>query len=492
MHSLPSLKKRILVKLMTSALLTDLYEVTMAYGYWKLGMAEHEAVFNLFFRKRPFGGGYALAAGLEEVIHLLSRWHFSKSDLDYLSSLESEEGTPLFEERFLTYLEGLRFGASLDAVAEGEVVFPYEPLVRVQGPLIQCQLLETLLLTIINFSSLIATKASRVVAAACGDPVIEFGMRRAQGLEAAHAAARAAFIGGCKATSNTYAGRSFGIPVKGTHAHSWIMAFDSEEEAFEAYASALPHNLVFLVDTYDTIEGVKRVIEIGKRLRERGRSFLGIRLDSGDLAVLSREARALLDASGFHQAKIMASNELDEERIEVLKAEGAQISLWGVGTRLVTGYPQGALDGVYKLSAIREAGGEWRDRLKLSDRREKISDPGILQVRRFSNGRGQYLGDMVYDIRRAPSTTMHLRFGDHAHHDFTKATASKDLLIPIFDRGRQLYTPPSLCAIQCYAQEQLERFEGGVRRLKEPGIYPVGLEESYFKHKEQLVRERGG
>ena len=281
--------------LTSSALLTDLYQLTMACGYWKSGKADQESVFSQFFRKHPFNGGFTIACGLVEVIAFLETFQFVEDDLAYLATLTGRDGAPLFEKGFLNYLRDLKFTCDVDAVPEGTVVFPQEPLLRVRGPILQAQLIETALLHFINFQSLIATKAARVCLAARGEPVVEFGLRRAQGNDGGLAASRAAYIGGCCATSNVLAGRVHGIPVKGTHAHSWVMSFASEREAFETYAEALSNNCVFLVDTYDTLAGVRHAVEVGRKLRERGHELAGIRLDSGDLAYLSIEARKILD-----------------------------------------------------------------------------------------------------------------------------------------------------------------------------------------------------
>src|SRR5262245_40889894 len=353
------------------ALLTDLYQLTMAYGYWKLGKAEQRAAFHLYFRRPPFGGGYALTAGLAPAVEFVQSFRLEAGDLDYLRSLTGNDGAPLFEPDFLRYLGDLRLTCDLDAMPEGTLAFGQEPLVRVTGPILQCQLLETALLNIINFQTLIATKATRICAATRGEPVIEFGLRRAQGIDGGLSASRAAYIGGCSGTSNVLAGKQYGIPVLGTHAHSWVMSFESELEAFEGYAAVLPNNCVFLVDTYDTLEGVRRAIEVGRKLRGQGHEMVGIRLDSGDLAYLSIEARKLLDEAGFPQAKIVASNDLDERIIESLKQQGATIAVWGVGTKLATAYDQPALGGVYKLGALQDASGVWQPKLKLSEQRSE-------------------------------------------------------------------------------------------------------------------------
>src|SRR3954471_19986094 len=382
-------------------LLTDLYQLSMAAAAWKTGIEDREAVFHLLFRRAPFRSGFTVAAGLATALEYLREMHFSADDLRYLAGLCTDSGEPMFEAGFLEHLRGLTLRLDVDAVPEGTVVFPQEPLLRITGAIVPCMLLETPLLDLINFQTLIATKAARVCIAAEGQPVLEFGLRRAQGVDGAVSAARAAYIGGCAATSDVLAGKLLGIPVRGTHAHSWVMLFDSEREAFDTYAKAMPHNVVLLVDTYDSLQGVRSAIETGKWLRARGRELAGIRLDSGDLAWLSAQARRLLDESGFTRTVIYASNELDENVIASLKQQGAPIGAWGVGTRLVTGAEDAALGGVYKLSAIRERGGPWTRRIKLSEQSAKISVPGILQVRRFV-AEGEFARDLIYDTEDGP------------------------------------------------------------------------------------------
>ena len=305
------------------ALLTDFYQLTMAHGYFHAGLASTDAVFHLFFRDNPFGGGFALAAGLEPVVEFLERFHFAPDDLAFLETVLGNDDKPIFDREFLDTLAGMRFSCDVDAVPEGTVVFAQEPLLRVRGPIMQAQIVETALLNAINFQTLVATKAARIVVAAGDHPVLEFGLRRAQGPDGAMSASRAAFIGGCAGTSNVLAAKRWGIPVKGTHAHSWVMAFGSELESFEAWAEAMPNNCLFLVDTYDTLQGVRNAIEVGRRLRERGHRMIGIRLDSGDLAYFSRESRVLLDEAGFQDATIVGTNDLDEHIIESLGLQGA-------------------------------------------------------------------------------------------------------------------------------------------------------------------------
>ncbi|RME71634.1 MAG: nicotinate phosphoribosyltransferase [Planctomycetota bacterium] len=471
------------------AMLTDLYELTMAYGYWREGLDRRRACFHLFFRKNPFGGGFALAAGLGPLIEALDSFRFSNDDLACLAELRGNDGQPLFEPAFLAYLGALRLECDIDAVPEGSVVFPFEPLVRVRGPLLQAQLLETLLLNQINFPTLVATKAARVCRAAGGDPVLEFGLRRAQGPDGGVTASRAAYVGGCVGTSNVAAGQRYGIPVRGTHAHSWVMAFATEREAFERYADAMPNNCIFLVDTYDTIEGVRNAIAVARRLRERGHELVGIRLDSGDLAALSKRARRMLDEAGFPQARIVASNELDEHVIRSLKDQGARIDVWGVGTKLATAWDQPALGGVYKLAAIETPSGRWRRMVKLSEQTAKISTPGILQVRRYERD-GRLAADAIWDeelgIGSQPVLIDPL---DHTRRYRIERglEPGRDLLVPIYRGGERVYEPPALEGVRAFALEQLARLPEGVRRFLNPQIYPVGLEQRLFERKTQLI-----
>lgn len=475
------------------ALLTDLYQLTMAYGYWKSGTHDKEAVFHLFFRQNPFAGGFTLACGLSRAIGFIERLRFDEEDLAYVGSLTGNDGTRLFEPAFLDELRGLRFTCDVDGIPEGTVVFPQEPLLRIRGPILQGQLLETALLNMINFETLIATKAARVCLAAKGDPVLEFGLRRAQGIDGGLAASWAAYVGGCSATSNVLAGRLFGIPVRGTHAHSWVMSFENEEEAFAAYADAMPNNCVFLVDTYDTLAGVDKAIAAGRRLREQGHEIAGIRLDSGDLAYLSIEARKRLDAAGFPRAVIVASNDLDEHLIASLKEQGARIGAWGVGTRLVTGHDQPALGGVYKMSAVRRPGAPWHYTIKLSEQAIKVSNPGILQVRRY-RAAGEFAADALYDEDLGvPESAQMIDPTDITRRKALPAAPDwEDLLVPLFRGGRRVYDSPSIHDIRGRAAEQLAGFHAGVKRFVNPHRYPVGLESRLFDLKTALVLKARG
>lgn len=461
---------------MISPLLTDLYQLTMAFGYWKLGLHKREAVFHLLFRNQPFNGHYSVAAGLQTVVEFLENWRFNEADIAYLKGLNALNGKPLFSSDFLDYLGTLRFSCDIDAIPEGTLVFPQEPLLRVRGPLLECQLLESTLLNIINFQTLIATKASRVCQAAFGDSVLEFGLRRAQGPDGALSASRAAYIGGVAATSNVLAGKQFGIPVSGTHAHSWVTVFSDEKTAFSAYASVMPDNCVLLVDTYNTIQGVRNAIEIGKDLQEKGHQLLGIRLDSGDMATLSQQARKLLDDAGLIETKIIASNNLDEGVIKQLKKDGAAISVWGVGTHLATAYDTPALDGVYKLSALRDEHGQWEYKIKLSEQTIKISNPGIHQVRRFMR-EGVPLMDMIYDI-------------DHGileknPHGISPDATHVDLLQPIFRKGQRVFLPESIHAMRERALREVHLFNQNGHEKK----YSVELDRQLLQIKQNVIAD---
>ncbi len=469
-------------------LLTDLYQLTMAYGYWKAGKAEQEAVFNLYFRKHPFQGGYTIACGLSSVIDYLKEYRFDEEDLAYIRSLEGSDGKPLFEPEFLDYLRSMELKVSVDAVPEGTVVFPNEPLVRVQGPILQCQLLETPLLNLINFQSLVATKASRMRLVAKDDILLEFGLRRAQGPDGGMTASRAAYIGGVDATSNILAGKLYGIPIKGTHAHSWVMSFDSELESFETYAKFMPNNVTLLVDTYNSLHGVQNAIKVGIQLREKGYDLAGIRLDSGDLAYLSIEARKLLDDAGFEKTNIVASNDLDEYIMDSLKIQGARINVWGIGTKLVTAFDQPALGGVFKLAAIRNETGEWDYKLKLSEQAIKVSTPGIQQVRRFSDAKG-FMSDMIFNIETPlmGKATMVDPYDFTRNRSFSETISYEDLLVPVFADGQLIYSLPSIHETRARVQDQLSHFHKGIKRFVNPHTYPVGLEKELFDMKTELI-----
>jgi nicotinate phosphoribosyltransferase len=468
---------------------TDLYQLTMGFGYWKLGKHEQKTIFTLNIRENPFHGGYTICCGLALVIKALKEFKFTETDISYLATLRGYDGQSLFTSDYLDYLLNLRITCDLEAVREGTIIFPHEPLLKVKGPIIQCQILETLLLNLINFSSLISTKAARICWAAEGEPVLEFGARRAQGIDGALTASRAAFIGGCVGTSNILAGKLFGIPLKGTHGHSWVMSFDDELKSFKKYADTMPNNCVLLVDTYNTIEGTKKAIQVAKDLQNKGFQPQGIRLDSGDLAYLSIEVRKLLDQAGLEDVKIIGSNDLDEEIIGSLKNQGSEVTVWGVGTNLITASGQSALGGVYKMTSIQE-GDVWVDKIKLSEQSTKINIPGDLQVRRFFNQNGVALADAIYDQNTIksisswriidPSDTMRQKWLSAPHH-------FEDLLIPIFTGGVSVYESPSLEEMREYCAEQQRSLHEGIKRIINPHSYPAGLEERLHYKRSALI-----
>lgn len=431
--------------MISTPLHTDFYQLTMAQGYWRSNMAEREAAFHLFFRKNPFQGRYVIHCGLATVIEYMQNWRFNAAELAYLGELVDAQGNKIFSADFLAYLADLRLTANLFAMPEGQLVFPHEPVIRVQGPLIQCQLLETALINLTAFASLAATKASRVVAAAQGDPVIEFGLRRAQGPDGALTASRAAYVGGCESTSNTLAAMRYQIPARGTMAHSWVMAFADERSAFEQFAKT-SSSMVLLVDTYQTGQGVQNAIAVGKKLRREDRDLIGVRLDSGDLNELSHKTRKLLDEAGFTKTQIMASGDLDEHLIAKLKQQQAPIDIWGVGTRLTTAWDQPALDMAYKLAAIRDEQGVWQYKIKLSDQPSKTTNPGIQQVKRYYAGQ-RWLKDIIYDTELGVSPDL-----------VPEADRQEDLLLPIFTQGRLVYPQPDLADIQQFCRRQLKAF----------------------------------
>jgi len=460
----------------------------MACGYFKAGVTDHEAVFHVTFRENPFAGQFTVAGGLATAIDFLRTFHFTGAEVDYLASQRGNDGKPLFDSRFLDYLRGLQLTCDIDAIPEGTLVFPNEPLIRVVGPIIQCQLLETALLNILNFQSLIATKAARVCMAAKDDPVIEFGLRRSQGVDGGLTAARAAYIGGCAGTSNLQAGQHFGIPVSGTQAHSWIMFFENELEAFRTYARAMPNNCIFLVDTYDSIDGIRHAIEIGSELRRQGHEMIGVRLDSGDGVALSVEARQMLDKAGFANAKIVGSGDLDEYVITDLKQRGAKIDVWGVGTKLSTGQPDAALGVIYKLGAVRRPSEEWQYRIKLSEESAKASVPGSLQVRRFYQPDGRFMADAIYETDHGIRETCEIINPETEEEmEIPTKTDSYDLLVPVFRQGQLVYQAPSIEASRKHARQQLSCAPREILQLENPAPYKIGLERSLHQLRSTLI-----
>ena len=468
-------------------MLTDLYQFTMMYGYYKQNKHEEKAVFDAFFRKAPHGGEYAIAAGLDQFIDYINGLRFEEEDIEYLRSLD------LFDEDFLDFLRNFKFTGDIYAVPEGTVIFPKEPFVRVTAPIYQAQLIETALLNIINHQTLIASKASRVVKAARGDSVLEFGLRRAQGPDAGIYGARAAIIGGCDTTSNVLMGEMYNMPSKGTHAHSWVMSFKTELDAFRAYAEIFPSSCMLLVDTYNTLKsGVPNAITVFNELREKGYEPVGIRLDSGDLAYLSKQARIMLDEAGFENAKIFASSDLEEHIIADLKSQGAKIDVWGVGTNLITGGETSSLGGVYKLCAIEEDG-FMMPRMKMSDNINKVTNPGIKKIVRLYNKNGYALADLLTLEDEKIDETQPLTIFDPVETwkqttltDFT----AKELLVPVFVEGEQVYESPKLEDIREYSRRDRASFWEEDKRLVRPQKYKVDLSDKLFDLKKSLMRKK--
>ena len=476
-----------------SALLTDLYQLTMAQGYFHNNKLDMDACFYLFFRDYPFDGGYAIACGIEEIAQYLKDFKFTKDDTKYLSTVKGTNGKPIFSKDFLDYLEGLKLELDIDCVPEGTVVFPHEPVLRACGPILQCQLIETAILNAFNFQTLVATKASRICAAA-NCPVSEFGLRRAQGYAGGIWASRAAVVGGCASTSNVEAGKLFDIPVSGTHAHSWVMAFENELDAFRAYAKEFSHNCILLVDTYDVEQGIKNAITVGLEMKERGEKLTAIRIDSGDLTWLSKTARKMLDDAGLKDCGIILSNDLDEYSIKSIKAEGGVFTGLGVGTKLATAYDQPALGGVYKLSATKMRKDKtWQPHMKVSESSQKTTIPGVLNVKRYVDKSGKLAGDMIYDINTGiDSTNTIVDPMDNLRRKNLSDYNSSDLLEPLFKAGKFVGQSFSALKAQKLAKAGLESLDETQKRTLNPHTYPVGLERSLNEYRTKLVAELRG
>ncbi|RLQ91580.1 nicotinate phosphoribosyltransferase [Planomicrobium sp. Y74] len=467
------------------ALHTDLYQINMVEAYWADGMHERKAVFELFFRKLPFGNGYAIFAGLERVLEYLRNFKFSETDLAYLKEIG-------YKDDFLAYLETIKFTGDVYSVVEGEIVFQNEPLIRIESTLAEAQLIETALLNIVNYQTLIATKASRIKQIVKEDRVMEFGTRRAQEMDAAIWGSRAAFIGGLEATSNVRAGKLFGIPVAGTHAHSMVQAYKDEYEAFHAYAKR-HKTCVFLVDTYDTLKsGLPIAIQVAKELGDKI-NFQGIRLDSGDIAFLSKEARKMLDGAGFTDAEIVVSNDLDEYTILNLKAQGAQVDSWGIGTKLITAYDQPALGAVYKLVAIENEKDEMEDTIKISGNAEKVTTPGLKKVYRIidrENGKSE--GDYITMADEDPEKEERLKMFHPVHTFVSKFVTNFDAVnihTQVVESGEITYNCPSIQDVQDYAKRSLELLWDEYKRSLNPEEYPVDLSQKCWDNKMRNIQE---
>ena len=472
-------------------LLTDFYELTMMQGYFREQQANETVIFDAFYRVNPCGNGYAICAGLEQVIEYIENLHFDKEDIDYLRS------TGMFDEDFLDYLSSFKFSGDIYAIPEGSVVFPREPLIKVVAPIMEAQLVETAILNIINHQSLIATKTARVVYAAQGDGIMEFGLRRAQGPDAGIYGARAAMIAGCIGTSNVLAGQMFDVPVKGTHAHSWIMSFPDELTAFRAYANLYPSACILLVDTYDTLKsGVPNAIKVFTEMREAGipLTFYGIRLDSGDLAYLSKEAKKMLDAAGFSDAVISASNDLDEYLIDSLKMQGAAINSWGVGTNMITSKDCPSFGGVYKLAAVKDKdSGEFIPKIKLSENAEKITNPGNKTIYRiYQKDTGKIIADLICLTEERYDAKNSLLLFDPVEtwkktHLAPNSYTLREMMVPVFKEGKCIYHSPKVMDIQAYCKDELNTLWDESRRLINPHEVHVDLSHKLWHMKNQLL-----
>jgi nicotinate phosphoribosyltransferase len=465
---------------------TDLYELTMAAGYLVTGKARQRACFDLYFRQNPDGGGFCVFVGLQSVIDYVNKLKIYPDDLDYLASLG------IFSKEALERLgEGIKFTGDIWAVPEGTVVFPNEPLIRVVGPIPEAQILETTMLAMVGHQTLIATKAARMLIATRGAPVVDFGTRRAHGVEAALYGARAAYIGGCEGTSNVKAGKLFGIPVRGTHAHSWVESFDNEVDSFRAFAKAFPDNCVLLVDTYDIVEGVRQAVRVAEELRASSKRLRGIRIDSGDLAYYSKTARYLLDQAGFPEIKILASSDLDEWIIESLREQGARIDVWCVGTKLMTSFQTPALGVVYKLMAADRGDGILQPKIKISENPEKVTNPGVKKIIRFYNPKGCMLGDLMADVEEpvpsGSSVTAHHPMYEYMKKTYKPPYEAREIMVPIFKDGRQVYEPPPLEKIRKHAAQELRSLEDETKRFSNPHIYKVSLSDKLHETKRTLL-----
>lgn len=476
------------------ALNTDLYELTMAQGFWESGLGEEQGCFNVFFRENPFNGGYAVACGTGQIAELVENLRFEDQSISYLASVKAPGGGPLFKEGFLDYLRDFSMHVNVWAIPEGDLVFPREPMVRVQGSIIECQILETALLNLVNFQTLVATKASRVIHAAEGHPVSDFGLRRAQGPDGGLAVARASFIGGCASTSNVLAGKIYGIPVFGTHAHSWVMAFPTELDAFRAFAKSSPKNCCLLLDTYDVHQGIKNAITVAKEMERDGERLAAIRIDSGDLAKLAKETRAAFDAAGLPYVKISVSNDLDEYTIQSLFAQGAPIDSFGVGTKLATCDPQPSLGGVYKLSATRSSADDaWRPVMKLSEQYYKRTIPGVQDILRFEDASGCPVGDMIVDADADTGDRSSMTdIIDPVTIHRLEGTTPRELLELVVKDGVRAKEPEGILVAKARCKDALMHLDPAAKRFLNPQTYPVGLEHGLAKLRQKLATEKLG
>lgn len=508
---------------------TDLYELTMAQGFWDAQMIDTKACFTAFFREHPFKGGFAISCGTGQIAELVENFVFQPDDIAYLKRLQAPGGGKLFKPEFLDFLSEHRLDLTIDAIPEGEIVFAREPMVRVQGPIIDCQLIETALLNLVNFQTLVATKCARVVKAAEGHPVSDFGLRRAQGPDGGLAVARASYIAGAGSTSNVLAGKLYGIPVFGTHAHSWVMSFDDELKAFRSFAKSSPKNCTLLLDTYDVTQGLAHAITVAHEMEARGEKLSAIRLDSGDLARLSKEVRAAFDAEGLNYVKISVSNDLDEYTIQSLFSQGAPIDAFGVGTKLATCDQQPSLGGVYKLTALQKPGEiSWKPVMKLSEQFFKRTLPGVQQVRRFYTQDGQPIGDMIFDETLEPellkdasmsaedrdilvavgksdadgcaqktlaastlSPTQRVRLQDvlDPYTTYTLSGTTRLLLERMVVHGKPVGPVQSIEVSRQRCHNALMHLDPAITRFLNPQLYPVGVDMKLAKLRHELSQK---
>ncbi len=466
---------------------TDLYELTMVAGYRLLGKERQRACFDLYYRTNPDNGSFCVFAGLQSVIDYVNNLGIHPDDIEYL------RGTGIFsDEALAARAGGLSFSGDIWAVPEGTIVFPNEPLIRVTGPISEAQILETTLLALVGHQTLIATKAARICIATKGAPVIDFGTRRAHGVQAALYGARAAYIGGCAGTSNVKAGKLFGIPVRGTHAHSWVESFDQEAEAFLSFSQVFPENCVLLVDTYDTLGGVRQAIRVAREMKKSGHSLLGIRIDSGDLSYYSKAAREMLNEAGLPEVKILASSDLDEYIITSLREQGAAIDIWCVGTRLITSYQTPALGVVYQLMASDKGAGKWIPRIKISENPQKVTNPGVKKIFRFYNSRGSMTGDLLADVGEPLPSGQPVK-AHHPMYEYMKKTCRPpyevvELMVPVFINGKQVYEPPNLEESRRRAAQDIGSLEEEYKRFANPHLYKVSLSDKVSRIKKRLLQ----
>lgn len=471
-------------------LLTDLYELTMAEGYWRSGLADMEACFTSFFRENPYEGGFTLVCGTGQLASLVENFRYTQADIAYLGNLQAPGGGPMFSPEFLEWLSQWRPRVTIDALRDGDLAFPREPVVRVCGPIIDCQLLESPLLNLVNFETLVATKAARVCQAAQGRPVAEFGLRRAQGPDGALSAARAAYVGGCASTSNVLAAKRYSIPASGTHAHAWVMAFPDELTAFRAYAQASPKNCTLLIDTYDVMRGVENAIIVAHEMESRGERLAGVRIDSGDLCALSQRARARLDEAGLPYVKVIVSNDLDEHLVESLLLQGARVDGFGIGTKLVTCFDQPALSGVYKLSAKRMPGQDWIPVLKVSEQVYKRTIPGVQDLRRYFDESGAPVADMICTVdypHGVPATIVDVN--DPLLTRSLDGLRCESMLHRFTQDGQRVAQPEDLSCARARAAANLATLKPASKRLLNPQVYPVGIEAGLSELRQSMIAQ---